>query len=142
MFPTHYPSRSIFMRWENALPPFIYDPSTPFASILVPTVDTARYGNLLRTCLEAARPVLIIGDSGAGKSAIVMQQLAALSCGGTAGNGAADDGGVQGGVGAAAVEGGGGGGEVVPAVVTCSALTGSAMVQGHLQSKLTKRNGR
>jgi hypothetical protein len=53
------------------VPAFKFQPSQPTHSILVPTVDTCRYGSLLQGCMAAGRPVLLVGGTGVGKSAIV-----------------------------------------------------------------------
>jgi dynein heavy chain len=102
------------VRWEDRLPAFRYDASAPLHSVLVPTVDTARYGAVLAACLAAGAPALLVGDAGAGKSALVARQLAALAAGGGA----------------------------VAGTLTCSARTGAATVQALLLSKLTRRQGR
>ena len=49
-----------------------------FASILVPTADVVRTSWLLRTAAASARACLLVGDSGAGKTAIVARFLAQL----------------------------------------------------------------
>ena len=118
--PLKTPHRSAFVRWEASLPPFAYDPCAPFHSIVVPTVDTERYGAMLRSYLEAGRPALLVGDSGAGKSSVVAQQLALLAQ-------APSEKGCSG---------------MTSALLACSALTGVGTVQGLLHSKLAKRNGR
>lgn len=117
----------MFVRWEVSLPPFVYDPCAPFHSIVVPTVDTLRYGAMLRCHLEAGRPSLLISDSGAGKSAIVAQQLALIGAA-AEGSGGSDQDSTRGGL--------------ATALLACSALTGIETVQGLLHSKLAKRNGR
>jgi dynein heavy chain len=120
--------RSAFVRWEDCLPPFHYDTVAPFSSIFVPTADTEKYGAMLRSCLEAGRPALLVGDSGAGKSTIVASQLELMARGFDAGGGCGGQ------------DGGGRG--VATALLACSALTGCGTVQGLLQSKLAKRSGR
>jgi len=39
--------------------------------LLVPTVDTLRYGGLLLGCLAAGQPALLVGPTGTGKTAII-----------------------------------------------------------------------
>ncbi len=36
-----------FVHWSRIVPEFIYDPKQPFFSIVVPTVETVRYSNIL-----------------------------------------------------------------------------------------------
>jgi hypothetical protein len=126
------------VRWESSLPPFPYNPSAPFSSLFVPTVDTARYGALLAACLDARHPALLVGESGTGKSAIVARQLEALcqrsrlqllAAGGDGDteDGSGDSGGSPG---------------VASALLTCSAFTSSSTVQAMLLSKLSRRGGR
>lgn len=40
---------------------------TPYFDILVPTVDTVRFGYLMEKLLSAKRPVLYTGTTGVGK---------------------------------------------------------------------------
>jgi hypothetical protein len=60
-----------FSPWDALVPAFKFQPAQPTHSILVPTVDTCRYGSLLQGCMAAGRPVLLVGGTGVGKSAIV-----------------------------------------------------------------------
>lgn len=53
--------------WEKIVPNFKYDKNVPFFEILVPTVDTVRYGHLLQKLLQVKHPVLFTGDTGVGK---------------------------------------------------------------------------
>ena len=53
--------------------------------MMVPTVDTVRYTALLELCIGAARPALLCGGTGVGKSAMVHAALRALSGGSGAG---------------------------------------------------------
>lgn len=52
--------------------------STPFTSIIVPTVDTVRYGHLLALLVGAGRHVLLTGPTGTGKTVYVKAALEAL----------------------------------------------------------------
>lgn len=53
------------------MPSFKFQPAQPPHSIFVPTVDSCRYGSLLQGCMAAGQPVLLVGATGVGKSAIV-----------------------------------------------------------------------
>ena len=53
--------------WDKIIPPFRYDPEVPFFEILVPTIDTVRFGFLMETLLEVRYSVLFTGFTGVGK---------------------------------------------------------------------------
>lgn len=53
--------------WDKLVAPFRYDRSVSFFKMLVPTVDTARFGYLLEKLLSVYRPVLYTGGTGVGK---------------------------------------------------------------------------
>ena len=59
--------------WEKIIPPFKYNKSLPFFDMLVPTVDTVRYGYLLEKLLAVNQSVLYTGNTGVGK--VGKQQL-------------------------------------------------------------------
>ncbi|XP_077994098.1 dynein axonemal heavy chain 6-like [Glandiceps talaboti] len=56
--------------WERIIPAFKYNPEIPFFDMLVPTVDTVRYGYLMEKLLSVKRSVLFTGTTGVGKSVI------------------------------------------------------------------------
>lgn len=65
--------------WEERLPAsFRIAPGTPFSQILVPTVDTIRYGAVLSTLMRAGHHVMLTGDVGVGKTSIVGSALRGL----------------------------------------------------------------
>lgn len=55
------------MPWEKILPSFKYDTEQPFFEMLVPTIDTVRYGYLMEKLLSVRRSVLYTGGTGVGK---------------------------------------------------------------------------
>lgn len=67
----------VFRSWSSIVPEFKYAPGTPFFKIMVPTVDTVRYSYLLKTLVNAQKPVLFNGNTGVGKSMIVSSCLTA-----------------------------------------------------------------
>ncbi|CCW60171.1 unnamed protein product [Phytomonas sp. EM1] len=68
-------STRMFIPWANTMPEYVYDPATPFFNILVPTVDTVRYGALARMLLRAGKPFLLNGPTGVGKTVILADCL-------------------------------------------------------------------
>lgn len=53
--------------WEKIVPSFRYDKEVPFFDMLVPTVDTVRYGYILEKLLSVRHSVLYTGGTGVGK---------------------------------------------------------------------------
>lgn len=53
--------------WEKIVPRFQYDPEQPFFDMVVPTIDTVRYGYLLEKFLAVRHSVLYTGTTGVGK---------------------------------------------------------------------------
>ncbi|CAK4669134.1 unnamed protein product [Aphanomyces euteiches] len=65
--------------WDEKLPPaYRILPGTPFFKIMVPTIDTLRYGYLLQTLINGGLHALIVGDTGVGKTTIVQKELESL----------------------------------------------------------------
>lgn len=61
-----------WVKWEDAVPQYV--PSlagASFASVVVPTVDGTRLDYVASLCLEAHRPVLLIGAAATGKSTLL-----------------------------------------------------------------------
>jgi len=69
------PETKEWQPWEEVTRPFIFDKNAKFSDILVPTKDTCRYSYLLGTCVEVQRNFALIGDTGTGKSVIVVDAL-------------------------------------------------------------------
>ncbi|KAI8732070.1 dynein heavy chain 6, axonemal isoform X3, partial [Biomphalaria glabrata] len=63
--------------WERLVSSFRFDKSISFFKMMVPTVDTARYGYFLERLLSVQKPVLFTG--GTGKSVIVRDLLDRIS---------------------------------------------------------------
>ena len=66
--------------WEKIVPSFRYDKETPFFDMLVPTVDTVRFGYILEKLLSVRRSVLYTGGTGVGKVRARWQLLVAAGC--------------------------------------------------------------
>lgn len=58
--------------WEKIVPSFRYDKETPFFDMLVPTVDTVRFGYILEKLLSVRRSVLYTGSTGVGKVSLTI----------------------------------------------------------------------
>lgn len=50
--------------WTKLMPSFSYDKAMPFFEILVPTVDTVRFGYLMEKLLNVNKAVLFTGGTG------------------------------------------------------------------------------
>lgn len=57
--------------WEKIVPMFRYNKEVPFFEMMVPTVDTVRYGYLLDKLLQANQSVLFTGGTGVGKVSFI-----------------------------------------------------------------------
>ncbi|KAI3384925.1 hypothetical protein SNEBB_000114 [Seison nebaliae] len=61
--------------WEKHIAPFNYSTTTPYFEMLVPTVDTLRYGYFLEILTRVNKSVLLTGNTGVGKSVIARSHL-------------------------------------------------------------------
>lgn len=61
--------------WDKITPSFKYEPEIPYFDLMVPTIDTTRFGYLMERMLSLNRPVLFTGPTGVGKSVIAKQRL-------------------------------------------------------------------
>ncbi|EKX45970.1 hypothetical protein GUITHDRAFT_94428 [Guillardia theta CCMP2712] len=61
--------------WLDTIPHFAITADKKFQDILVPTIDTLRYGYIIQTQLRHDYPVLLCGDTGTGKSVMVKDIL-------------------------------------------------------------------
>ena len=61
--------------WLETVPTFSIPATAKFQDILVPTIDTIRYGYVLETQLRHGYPVLFCGDTGTGKSVMIKEKL-------------------------------------------------------------------
>ncbi|CAG5008078.1 unnamed protein product [Parnassius apollo] len=61
--------------WAEVTPHFIYKPERAFFETVVPTEDTTCHAHLLHRWLAANQPVLLTGDTGVGKTCIVLDVL-------------------------------------------------------------------
>ncbi|KAF6103026.1 dynein axonemal heavy chain 6 [Phyllostomus discolor] len=97
--------------WERIIPTFKYNRDIPFFEMLVPTVDTVRFGYLMEKLLAVRHSVLFTGMTGVGKSVIAKGLLSKIQ------------------------ESAG----YVPVYLNFSAQTSSARTQEIIESKLEKK---
>ncbi|KAK4872624.1 hypothetical protein RN001_014653 [Aquatica leii] len=64
--------------WMRIIPAFTYNKETPFFEMLVPTIDTCRFGYVMNRLVNVNYPVLFTGDTGVGKSVIAKEVLNGL----------------------------------------------------------------
>lgn len=50
--------------WSKIIPDFKYSKEIPFFEMLVPTIDTIRFGFVMERLIYVNRPVLLTGDTG------------------------------------------------------------------------------
>ena len=65
--------------WEKSVPAFKYDKSKPFFDLLVPNIDSCRFGYLLEKLVAVNKSVLFTGETGVGKTVIARAQLLKLA---------------------------------------------------------------
>ncbi|KAG7313007.1 hypothetical protein JYU34_000084 [Plutella xylostella] len=97
--------------WAEIKPDFEYDPLRPFFETLVPTIDTVRYGYLFEKLLSVNKPVMITGDTGVGKTVIVIEILNRMAATG----------------------------HYIPVILNFSAQTSSQRTQEVIEQRLEKR---
>nr|XP_034835442.1 dynein heavy chain 10, axonemal [Maniola hyperantus] len=64
--------------WEWLIPEYIHDREAKFSAILVPTVDTLKMTWLIKIMESVERPVLLVGETGTSKTAIINNYLRGL----------------------------------------------------------------
>lgn len=66
-------------QWEKIVPKFVYNPEVPYFELMVPTIDSCRYGYLMEKLIHTKRSVLFTGETGVGKSVIARELLLSIS---------------------------------------------------------------
>merc|ERR1712139_373230 len=105
-----------FVKWVDIVPEFSFDITLPYFSLIVPTIDTARYGYLFKTGFDAMYSVFLTGLTGTGKTVIIQRQLNQLSLD-------KEDGGEN----------------IQPIVINFSAQTSSLQTQRAIEAKIEKK---
>ena len=65
-----------FNKWSSHMAPFTFRAEQPYFSILVPTGETTTYETLLDMLVSHGRHVMLVGETGTGKSVMVHGFLA------------------------------------------------------------------
>lgn len=83
-FPTlyHYfvdKAKQVWIAWKWVVPGYVHDRLKNFNEILVPTIDTCRTDWILELMNIIGRPVVLVGETGTSKTAIVQDFLRRLS---------------------------------------------------------------
>jgi len=73
------PKDSAFKAFSEVVSAFEYNVAANFGDIVVPTIDTTRYSYLLARLCSVKRGVLLVGQSGTGKSVIVHDCIGAMA---------------------------------------------------------------
>ena len=68
--------RCSLSNWKDKVKDFKYKLGMPYFKILVPTTDTVKYKFVIDTLLTAEKNVLLLGETGVGKSVIIQDYLA------------------------------------------------------------------
>ncbi|XP_035799351.2 dynein axonemal heavy chain 11 [Amphiprion ocellaris] len=67
-----------FLPWSDTVPPFEMDVCTPLQAVLVHTAETVRLRYFMDLLLERRQPVMLVGNAGVGKTALVKNKLGCL----------------------------------------------------------------
>ncbi|NXI41699.1 DYH17 protein, partial [Galbula dea] len=73
------PETKKFILWTEKVPKFELNPKLPLQASVVHTADTIRIRYFLDLLMEKQRPVMLAGNAGTGKSALMWDKLEALS---------------------------------------------------------------
>lgn len=79
-FPTMYDyvldvKRKVWMAWKWLVPTYLHDRQKFFSDILVQTIDTLRTTWFVDLMSNLQRPVLLVGETGTSKTAIIHEFL-------------------------------------------------------------------
>ncbi|XP_028280327.1 dynein heavy chain 11, axonemal isoform X1 [Parambassis ranga] len=67
-----------FLPWSDIVPPFEMDTGTPLQAVLVHTAETVRLRYFMDLLLERRQPLMLVGNAGVGKSALIKSKLDCL----------------------------------------------------------------
>ncbi|CAG9765840.1 unnamed protein product [Ceutorhynchus assimilis] len=69
----------VWIAWDWLVPGYIHETNLRFSQILVPTVDTVRVTYILQLMNQIKRPIVLVGDTGTSKTAIIQDFLRHLN---------------------------------------------------------------
>ncbi|KAM9352911.1 dynein axonemal heavy chain 11 [Symphorus nematophorus] len=72
------PQSRRFLPWSDTVPPFEMETYTPLQAVLVHTAETVRLRYFVDLLLERRQPVMLVGNAGVGKTALVRNKLDCL----------------------------------------------------------------
>jgi dynein heavy chain len=99
-----------WVKWMDTVDPYQFDPKAPFSELIIPTMDSVRYTHFLELLVSNNNHVLMVGDTGTGKTVNVAGKL---------GHGMPD--------------------KYIPFPMAFSAQTGANQLQDNIDIKLDKR---
>ncbi|KAM3873375.1 dynein axonemal heavy chain 11 [Diretmus argenteus] len=67
-----------FLPWSDTVPPFEMEPCMPLQSVLVHTAETMRLTYFMDLLLERGQPMMLVGNAGVGKTALIRNKLDCL----------------------------------------------------------------
>ncbi|KAH1015210.1 dynein axonemal heavy chain 10 [Dendroctonus ponderosae] len=68
----------VWVAWDWLVPEYTHDTDQRFSQILVPTVDTVRVTYILQLMNQIKRPIVLVGETGTSKTAIIQDFLRRL----------------------------------------------------------------
>uniref|UniRef100_A0A182TQL6 AAA+ ATPase domain-containing protein n=1 Tax=Anopheles melas TaxID=34690 RepID=A0A182TQL6_9DIPT len=71
--------RKQWLAWEWVIPGYVHDATLHFSDILVPTMDTMKIEKILDLMNRVRRPVVLVGDPGTSKTAVISHFLRHLN---------------------------------------------------------------
>lgn len=73
------PATRAFVPFRDQVKEFNYNPEAAYFSILVPTEETTKYAFLLETLLSRNRNIMVMGDTGVGKTVVIQDYMSSNS---------------------------------------------------------------
>ncbi|OXB61088.1 hypothetical protein ASZ78_013651 [Callipepla squamata] len=73
------PETKKFMPWTDKVPTFKLDPEVPLQASMVHTTETVRIRYFMDLLMEKQRPLMLVGNTGTGKTVLMWDKLQALS---------------------------------------------------------------
>ncbi|XP_058811885.1 dynein axonemal heavy chain 10 isoform X1 [Topomyia yanbarensis] len=71
--------KKVWIAWEWVVPKYVHDRGMPFSEILVPTIETLQAEWILKSMNDIRHPILLVGDTGTSKTAVISDFLRHLS---------------------------------------------------------------